>query len=400
MTDKVVNNEKLIITIKTLFGLEDVLVEELAELGFENAEKLNRAVKITGNWRDVYYLNIHLRCAISVLVQIKVFKIRNEKDLYEQACKVKWLDYFDIKKTFAVKGAVFSEMFRHSQYPFLLVKDAIVDTFRKETGERPDVNIKAPQVLFDVYINNNVVTVSLNTSGAPLYQRGYRETVGEAPLNEVAAAGLLRISGWDRKSPLIDPFCGSGTILIEAALLAAGVPSTIERHHFAFKNFKNFDEEAYNEIRDAIDTRVRELPCKIVGSDISDEMVTKARRNMRGFSFGRLIETKVVSFEDMKRLEGEGGVVITNPPYGERMGEEIEEMYEGLGNWMKNEMTGYECWLLSSNMEAFKFVGLRPTRKIKLFNGNLECSFRQYSIYEGSKKAKFNQEESQDDESK
>lgn len=401
MTDKVVNNEKLIITIKTLFGLEEVLVEELAELGYTKAEVLNRAVKITGSWKDVYYLNIHLRCAISVLVQIKVFKIRNENDLYDQASRIKWQDYFDIKKTFAVKGAVFSDLFRHSQYPFLLVKDAIVDTFRKQTGERPDVNVKSPQVLFDVYINNNVVTVSLNSSGAPLYQRGYREAVGVAPLNEVAAAGLLRVSGWDRKSPLIDPFCGSGTILIEAALLAAGIPSTIERQHFAFKNFKNFDEDAYNEIRDAINSRVRELPCEIYGSDLSDEMVTKTRRNLRGFSFGRFVQTKVLSFDEVKKI-GESGVVITNPPYGERMGEEIEELYEGLGDWMKSEMSGYECWILSSNMEAFKFVGLRPSRKIKLFNGNLECSFRQYSIYSGSKKAKYltvdedNQEQEED----
>ena len=392
MTEKAINKKKLIITIKTLHGLERVLADELNELGFDKLEILNRAVKTKGTWKDVYMLNIHLRCAISVLVEVKVFKIRREQDLYDEAMKINWTDLFDVKKTFAVKGAVFSEMFRHSQYPFLLVKDAIADSFRKQVGERPDVNVRAPQVMFDVYINNKDVTISMNTSGAPLFQRGYREAVGVAPLNEVIAAGLLRLSGWDKKSPLIDPFCGSGTILIEAALMAAGLPATIERRHYAFKNFKSFEEESFNEIMDAINTRVRELPCKIVGSDASAEMVTKTRRNLRGFAFGRLIETKVQSFEEVKKLD-EPGIVITNPPYGERMGEEIDEMYEQIGDWMKTEMTGYECWIISSNMAAFKHVGLKPSKKIKLYNGNLECSFRQFSIYEGSKKAKKNSEE-------
>jgi putative N6-adenine-specific DNA methylase len=279
-------------------------------------------------------------------------------------------------------------MFRHSQYPFLVVKDAIADTFRKEFDERPDVNIKAPQVMFDVYIRNNDVTVSLNTSGLPLFQRGYREAVGLAPLNEVVAAGLIRMSGWDRKSTFVDPFCGSGTILIEAALMAAGLPPQIERTHFAFKNFANFQPEVWEAILADVPKRITELPCKIIGSDISADMVTKARRNFRGLPIGRFIETSVNSFQELTQVEGPG-VMISNPPYGERMGEEIEEMYEDLGNWMKGSMKGFSCWVLSSNMDALKFVGLRPDRKIKVFNGDLECSFRKFSIYEGSKKAKY-----------
>jgi putative N6-adenine-specific DNA methylase len=386
MSNKAVNNQKLIITVKTFFGLEEVLAEELKEHGYKSPEVLNRAVRVEGNWKDVYYLNINLRCAISVLVQLRSFKVKREQDLYDQAMKIRWTELFDVNKTFAVKGAVFSDVFRHSQYPFLLVKDAIVDSFRDTINERPDVNVKKPQVMFDVYISHNQATISLNTSGAPLFQRGYRQAVGTAPLNEVVAAGLLRLTGWDKKSPLIDPFCGSGTIVIEAALMAAGLPPSLERHHFAFKNFKNFDEDLYNELKTAVDHRIKELPCKIVGSDVNAEMVTKTRRNLRSLPIGRFVETKVQSFEEVQKEET-GGVVLTNPPYGERMGEEIEELYGEIGDWMKTEMTGYECWLISSNMEAFKHVGLKPSRKIKVFNGNLECSFRQYSIYEGSKKA-------------
>lgn len=380
-------SQKLTITIKTFFGLEEVLKSELEEMGYENIEILNRAVQLSGSWEDVYKLNYHIRCGISVLVEVKQFKIRKEEDLYNECLKIKWDEIFTGDKTFAVKGAIFSDVFRHSQYPFLLVKDAVVDTFRKNTGDRPNVNVKKPQVLFDLYVNQNVCTISLNTSGAPLFQRGYREATGLAPLNEVVAAGLLRMSGWDRKSQLIDPFCGSGTILIEAALWACDLPPQIERHHFAFKNFKNFDSELWESLRDAVNTRVKELPCEIKGSDISDEMVLKARRNLRGLPIGRFIKITQSDFKDVEGSD-DGGFVVTNPPYGERMGEEINEMYEELGSWMKHKMTGYTCWVLSSNMEAFKVVGLKPSKKVKVFNGDLECSFRQYEIYSGSKKMK------------
>ena len=379
--------EKLTITIKTFFGLEEVLKSELEEMGYSDVVVLNRAVQVKGELADVYKLNFHLRCAISVLVEVKQFKIRKEEDLYTECLKIKWDELFEVDKTFAVKGAIFSDVFRHSQYPFLLVKDAIVDTFRKNRDERPNVNVKKPQVLFDLYVNQNVCTISMNTSGAPLFQRGYREATGLAPLNEVVAAGLLRMSGWDKKSQLIDPFCGSGTILIEAALMACDLPPQLERHHFAFKNFKNFDAELWNSIRDAVDTRVRELPCEIKGWDISDEMVLKSRRNLRGLPIGRFIKIMQGDFKDVQGSE-EGGMVVTNPPYGERMGEEIIEMYEEIGTWMKHNMTGYTCWILSSNMEAFKSVGLKPGQKVKVYNGDLECSFRQYEIYSGTKKNK------------
>ncbi|MBL1281026.1 MAG: class I SAM-dependent RNA methyltransferase [Fluviicola sp.] len=382
------SEQQLTITLKTIFGLEQVLSEELVELGFKNPEILNRAVQIKGTWKDVYYLNLHIRCAISVLVRVESFFLKHEDDLYKKCMRIDWTSYFDMDKTFAVKGAVFSDLFNHSQYPFFVVKDAIVDTFRDKFDDRPDVNVKTPQVLFDVYINKREVIISLNASGAPLFQRGYRESVGEAPLNEVMAAGLIRLSGWDRKSTFMDPFCGSGTLLIEAALLAAGIPSLVERQHFAFKNFANYDAEMWEEIQAAVPRRVMELPCEIIGSDIDAEAVTNTRRNLRALPVGRFVKTSVDAFQDVKKV-GETGVMISNPPYGERMGEEVEEMYAELGDWMKTEMKGFDCWVLSSNMEAFKELGLRPDRKIKLFNGDLTCSFRKYAVYEGSKKGKY-----------
>lgn len=385
-----IENGVLKITLKTLFGLEEVLKEELAELGYTDSAILNRAVQIQGTWKDVYFLNLNIRCSISILVEIAQFRIRHEDDLYAKAMKIDWTSFFDISKTFAVKGAVNSAFFNHTQFPYLVVKDAIADTFRKKFDDRPDVDIKRPQVMFDLYINNDTVTISLNSSGVPLYQRGYREEVGEAPMNEVLAAGLLRLAKWDKKSPLMDPFCGSGTILIEAALYAANIPSLIERQHYAFKNFKNYDEALWNEIYESANKRVTSLDVKIMGSDLNSEMILKTRRNLRGISVGRFVETKVASFEELTNLELENCLMISNPPYGERMGEEIEELYEKLGDWMKSEMKGSTCWMISSSGEGFKSVGLKPDAKIKLYNGSLECSFRKYSIYDGSKRAKFN----------
>ena len=389
------NKENFLITVKTLYGAEEVLQDELRELGYKNTTVLNRAVQLEGNLRDIYFLNLHLRCAITILYQIARFKIRDEKDLYKEAMKIDWTAYFDVNKTLAVKGAVQSTLFNHSKFPMLLVKDAIVDTFRDKTGDRPNIETKTPQIVVDTYIRNDEVILSINTSGAPLYHRGYRTEVGTAPLNEVSAAVMLRLSGWDKKSDFMDPFCGSGTLLIEAALLAYNIPSNIERRHYAFKNLKGFDVEAWDEIYNAVSMRPTKLPFTISGSDMSDEMVLKARRNLRTFPFGRFIEVKASGFEEMKRT-ADNGVLVTNPPYGERMGDEVEDMYEQLGDWFKSEMKGWKCWIISSNEDALKRVGLKPDRKVKLFNGDLECSFRKYTIFEGFRKEFVTAEKQQD----
>jgi len=372
------------ITLKCFFGFEEVLADELKELGFEKTEILNRAVRVEGNWKDVYFLNLYCRCAISVLVEIDHFFIQSEKELYDCCMRFPWTSLFDANKTFAVKGAVFSSLFKNTHYPYLLVKDAIVDSFRKEDLERPNIDIKKPQVLFDLYLKEKEVTISVNTSGLPLFQRGYRSGVGEAPLNEVVAASLIRLSGWDRKTPFFDPFCGSGTILVEAALLACGIPSNIERQHYAFKNLKNFDRELWEEIYENAPKIVRQLPVKIYGSDISDEMVLKARRNLRAFSFGRFVPVEVKPFAEVKRSEDV--FILTNPPYGERLSAEIPELYESFGTWMKHEMSPCNAWVISSSVEGFKSIGLKPSKKNLVFNGDLECSFQKFELYAGSKR--------------
>lgn len=377
--------EQLTITIKTIFGVEDVLKEELNELGYNEVTVLNRAVQIQGTMADVYYLNLHLRCAMSVLVEVKKFKIRDEQDLFKQCMKIDWTSFFDINQTFAVKGAIQSTLFSHTKFPFLLVKDAIVDTFRDKMGVRPDVNIKTPQVVFDLYIKESQVTISLNTSGAPLYQRGYRTEVGEAPLNEVTAAALIRLSGWDRKSNFMDPFCGSGTILIEAALLASGIPSNIDRQHYAFKNFKGFDAALWEKIQSEAIKTCKGFDFEIIGSDMDSDMMMMAKRNLRGLPIGRFVNVTTNSFQEVKK-PSDNGTIVCNPPYGERMGEDIEDMYQELGDWFKNELKGWNCWVISSNEEGFKSIGLKPNRKVKLFNGDLECSFREYRIFDGFRK--------------
>lgn len=378
---------KLTITIKTSSGIEEALIQELTELGYGEIVSLKRAVQIQGTWRDVYYLNLHLRTALSILVELTSFRFKTKEELYEQTKKVCWSDYFSEKKTLAIKGAVFSELFPNTKYPLLLIKDAVVDQFREACGDRPNIELKNPQVVVDVHISNQQCTLSLNTSGTPLFQRGYRTETGEAPLNEVVAAGLIILSGWDKKSPFFDPFCGSGTLAIEAALMASGIPANIERAHYAFKNLKNFDAAVWNEIYDAAPKRPVKLDFPIVASDADQLMVTKAKRNIRALPVSRAVTFQISDFQQMKK-PAEQGVLICNPPYGERMGEEVEQLYAELSDWFKNEMTGWECWVISSNEEAFKELALRPSRKMKVFNGNLECSFRNYSIYAGSKKRK------------
>ena len=377
-------DEELIITLKCFFGFEETLKEELLEYGYDQIEILNRAVQIRGTWKDVYYLNLHSRCSISILVEIASFRIKTENDLYQSASKIKWSNIFDVNKTFAVKGAIYSDIFTNTHYPYLLVKDAIVDHFRDKTGDRPNIEIKRPQVLIDVYIRNNQVTISVNTSGNPLFQRGYRNAAGEAPINEVVAASLIRMSGWDRKTNLMDPFCGSGTILIEGALLATGIPSNIERQHYAFKNFKNFDKHLWDEIYGKAIRIVRKLPCKFLGSDISDEMVLKSRRNLREFSFGRFIEISGKPFNEVRKSE-EPVFIISNPPYGQRL-EIEEELYAQIGSWLKHEIKEGTACIISSSEEGFKSIGLKHSKKVKVYNGNLDCSFRCYELFEGKRK--------------
>jgi putative N6-adenine-specific DNA methylase len=381
------SRDNLTITLKCFYGFEEVLKDELEELGFTNCGLGNRAVSLIGTWKDVYFLNLYSRCAISVLVEVTRFTFRSEQDLYDASLSINWSNWFHESNTFVVRGAIQTQKVRNTHYPFLLIKDGIVDHFRENNKERPSIDTKHPKIVIDLYLNDKEGVISVNTSGLPLFQRGYRTSTGIAPINEVVAASLIRLSGWDRKQAFYDPFCGSGTLLIEAALLATGIPSNIERTHYAFKNLANFDAEIWNSIYENAPRMVRSLPCSIGGSDISDEMVIKARRNLRGFSFGRFIQ---VSSKDFREITDKNGIefMLTNPPYDERMQLEGEELYQQLGTWMKHTVQEVPTWIISSNKEGFHAIGLKPSKKYDVFNGDLKCSFRRYDTYDSSTSAR------------
>ncbi|MCB0478836.1 MAG: class I SAM-dependent RNA methyltransferase [Crocinitomicaceae bacterium] len=382
---------KYTLTIKTLFGLEPILAEELNNLGYKDHEQHIRAISLKGDLKDIYFLNLHLRTAISILVEFEKFTIKNDSELYHKLKRIPWTEIFDLDKTFSIRGAVNSKMFKHSQFPILVCKDAIVDSFKKKYDDRPNVETKSPDLVFDLHIRDHDVTVSLNSSGVPLYQRGYRTKTGVAPINEVLAAGMIQMSGWKADSDLYDIFCGSGTILIEAALLANDIPSNIIRKGYAFQKWKNYNEKMWEEIYEKANKRPkRDLNITIRGCDIDAEVIQSARNNIKKLPLGKTIDFQIKSFEDFEP-ESDHGVIISNPPYGKRINpDSIMEMYQGIGDKLKKSFNGYDCWFISSNLEVMKFIGLRPSRKIKLFNGSDECSFRKFEVYEGSKKAKNN----------
>ena len=370
---------------KTLFGLEEVLKEEIEALGGKNVIVGNRVVKFQGDMELMYRANLWARTAISILVPIKQFRFNNEKDLFQKFERINFTKHMHVSNTFAVKGAVNSSVFRHSGFPMLLLKDAIVDQFRDRFGKRPDVDLAKPQILFDLHIDNHECTVSLNSSGAPLYQRGYRKQTGEAPLNEVVAAGLIMLSGWDQKSNFLDVCCGSGTLPIEAALMANGIPPNIARKAYSFQNWKNYDRAMWEHIlKEAPNQPSRDLGFKIIGSDTDGEVILKARQNIKALPLGKTISFEIKEFNDQEAPKGKG-VLICNPPYGERLQpEEIETLYQDLGNLFKRKMPGYNCWVISSNIDALKSIELKPSKKIPLFNGPLSCEYRKYEIFEGS----------------
>jgi putative N6-adenine-specific DNA methylase len=383
-------NDSFKLVAKTFKGLEEVLQNELAQLGATDLNIGNRMVEFTGNKELMYRANFHLRTALRVLKPIAEFKVKNEKELYDSIQTIIWSDYFDLKNTFAVDSVVYSDHFSHSKYVALKVKDAIVDQFREKFQKRPYVDTEDADVNISIHISNDICTVSLDSSGDSLHKRGYRLKTTKAPLNEVLAAGMILLSGWDKQSVLIDPMCGSGTLIIEAAMIANNIPPGIYRKKFGFETWKDFDsdllEKIYEEDSPEINTKI-----EIIGSDISEIAIRISKENISNAGLKNKIELNVGPIENYMPPVVQSGVVITNPPYDERIKvSEINNLYKTLGDSFKNKYKGYEVWLLSSNFEAIKHIGLRPTQKITLFNGPLECKFLNYSIYEGSKKSKYN----------
>ena len=370
---------------KTFFGLEEVLADEAKELGLSNVKVLNRAVSFEGGYKDMIRANYALRTALAILKPIKEFKFREKDDFYQQIKDIPWEKVFDPQKTFVIKGAVRSKTFPNSQFPILVCKDAIVDRFKEKTGTRPDIHTKRAAIVIDIFVHENQARISLNTSGTPLFQRGYRQETGRAPLNEVLAAGLIRMTGWKADRPFYDLFCGSGTICIEAGLMAHGLPPQLERKYFAFMHYKNFRHSDYEDVKAEFPSRPKREIVPIVGVDINTNMIRTARTNLRGTSLAKTVTFEAKDFRDVV-LPEDGGVIVSNPPYGERIGDNVEELYADLGTFIKHKAKGFDSYVISSSREALNEIGLRPSRKWRVFNGKLECSYRKYETFKGTMK--------------
>ncbi|MCX8676340.1 MULTISPECIES: class I SAM-dependent RNA methyltransferase [unclassified Apibacter] len=379
------NNDSFTMQAKTFYGLEDVLVQELKQLGASQIVKKNRAVEFLGDLGFLYKANYSLRTALKILVPIHHFKAKNETIFEKEINKIPWENYFFNSQSFAIDATVYSDYFKHSQYIMLKMKDGIVDRFRKKFGKRPDIERFHPDIKFHLHISNQEVTISLDSSGDPLFKRGYRKSHFEAPINEVLAAGLLNLAGWDGKGNFLDPMCGSGTLLVEAAMIALNMPPQLHRKQFGFMNWKNFDLELFNKIKDTRINRIKDFSGKIVGYDISDKALVSAKNNIEAADLSEFIELKNQDFFTSQK-ELFPLLVVFNPPYDERLSITTDHFYKNIGDTLKNNYKNTLAWFITSDLEAYKKIGLRPSRKIKIYNGKLECRFFQYDIYEGSKK--------------
>ncbi|GAB4516552.1 THUMP domain-containing class I SAM-dependent RNA methyltransferase [Flagellimonas sp. MMG031] len=373
---------------KTLYGFEPILAKELRNLGAGHVEEGVRNVTFEGDTGFMYKANLCLRTALKVYKPIKTFQVFNEKDLYRHIYELDWPSIFDVEKTFAIDSIANTEVFDNSMFVSLKAKDAIVDKFRAVVRDRPNVKTQDPDIRINIHIYKNTCTVSLDSSGNSLHQRGYRILTNIAPINEVLAAGLLLKSGWDGQTDFLDPMCGSGTFLVEAAMIACHIPANINRESYAFMQWKDYDAELHQKIVDASLKKVREFHHKIIGYDKAPSAVRKTQENVDHANLSDYISVERKDFfRTEKPVEGKLHMVF-NPPYGERLPIEMEEFYGRIGDTLKQNYPGTEAWLITSNLEALKHVGLKTSKKIKAFNGKLEARLVKYDIYEGSKKDK------------
>ncbi|MCU0390430.1 MAG: THUMP domain-containing protein [Thermoflexibacter sp.] len=372
---------------QTMFGLEEILVNELTALGAKEIEKLNRAVAFEGDLEMMYKANLCLRTALRVLVPIHSFTVKNEYDLYQRIKEMEWENYMNVSDTLAINCSLNSTLFGHSQYLEQKTKDAIVDRFRERLGKRPSVDTEFPTLRINLFVNQENCIVSLDSSGESLHKRGYRDQTNLAPINEVLAAGMILLTGWDGKSNFIDPMCGSGTILIEAALIARNIPAGSYKSMFGFEKWKNFDADLWENVYDQAMNQITDNQPIILGGEISKHVARKAIINVNEANMKNAIRIENCAFQDLPAPEG-NGILVLNPPYGERMDkdEDINALYKSIGDTLKKKWAGYNAWLITSNMEAAKHIRLDPKPKIKLFNGSLECRFMRYELYSGSRR--------------
>ena len=391
-------SEQFEMIAKTFQGLEEILAEELTTLGANDIQIGRRMVSFTGDKRMMYKANFCLRTAIRILKPIKNFTAKDADEVYNQIQAIPWEEYLDVNKTFAIDAVVYSEEFRHSKFVSYKVKDAIVDYFRKKTGKRPSVRINNPDVLLNIHIAQTTCTLSLDSSGESLHRRGYRQEQVDAPLNEVLAAGMLLMTGWRGECDLIDPMCGSGTIPIEAALIARNIAPGVFRKGFAFEKWVDFDSEMFDEIYND-DSQEREFTHKIYGYDNNPKANEIATHNIKAAGVSKDVTLKLQPFQQFEQPQ-EKSIIVMNPPYGERIStNDLLGLYQMIGERLKHAFVGNEAWVLSYREECFDQIGLKPSKKVPLFNGALECEFRKYEIFDGKYK-EFKSQEGEGEEKK
>lgn len=371
----------------TLFGLEEVLAAELQTLGAQDISVLNRAVSFSGDTALMYKANLCLRTALRVLVPIHEFQADNDLALYQHVQAFDWASVMSNHHTFAIHAAVSSPHFPHSQYAALKTKDAIVDQFRTNTGKRPSVDIQNPHISINLHISGTAVSLALDSSGESLHRRGYRGQSHRAPLNEVLAAGLILLAEWNGEGNFVDPMCGSGTIPIEAALIATNTPPGIFRRNFGFRSWRDYDHPLWQKVKNEARRQQKPFTGKIEGSDIDNRNLDIARECVHQAGMDKIVSLSQQDFLT-RTAPDNGGIMMINPPYGERLEhEDIEGFYKNIGDRMKKAWPGYKVWIVSSNHAAMKSVGLRPDKKLHVYNGALACKFHCYNIFEGSRKS-------------
>jgi putative N6-adenine-specific DNA methylase len=380
---------QLNLVVSCHYGFEELLAEELKTLGLENIELHNRAVICTGNLNQVYQANYNCRLALRVLIKIATFEVPDANTLYEEVYDLPWEQLIQPNNTIAINSLCNQSAFDNTMFVSMRAKDAIADFFRHRTGIRPSVDNEHPDLRIQIHIFKEQATVLLDSSGNSLHMRGYRIGVNKAPISEVLAAGLIIKSGWHPEMPFYDPMCGSGTFLIEAAMMATNTPAGYYRKEFGFERWKIFDKEAFTLIvSEANAKRKLKSIAPIEGSDSARKSLTIARDNIKHTNFSGIIKTSLADFESAPAPE-HAGTIIINPPYGGRLDKDnIEVLYKRIGDTLKKNYGGHCAWIITANREAVKHIGLHATKKYVVFNGQLECRFLKYDIYAGSKKAK------------
>ena len=374
---------------KTFYGFEEILSEELLKLGAQKIIKGNRNVSFYGDKGFMYKSNISLRTALKIIKPIKEFKFKDIDEYYKKIHEIKWEDYLDFNSSFLINSVVFnSKIFNNSKFTSLKAKDAIVDRFRNKFKNRPSINSFNPELKIEIHVNRNFCTISLDSSGESLHKRGYKKYNSAAPLNEVLAAGIILMSAWDKKSDLLDPMCGTGTFLIEAAMIARNIAPNLNRLAFAFEKWKDWDNELFETIEESVKSKEIEFEHKLYGFDISNAMIKKAEKNIEISGLGVDIEIVKKDFLTSIKTDNDKLHVLINPPYDKRISADVNQLYKKIGDTLKNNYLYSDVWIITANLEAIKSIGLKSSKKIKLFNANLESRLLNYKIYPGSKKNK------------